>query len=154
MLGFVVNIDDADQLALADQRDREERLIGVFLQLLEALEPRIRGRVGAESDYALILGHPSGDPFAHLQLDVADFLGVRQLGRPEYDLLAASVHQIHQTGVAGRYFDRQTDQFLKHFLQREIGTDDVADLVQQLNLALAFHYRHLSTLSTTSSVRA
>ena len=154
MPGLVVDVDHADQFSVADQRHGEKRLVRIFLQLLETLETRIGGGVGAESDDAHILSHPSRDAFAHLQSDVADFLGMGQLRCPEYDLLAASVYQIHQTGVTASYLDRQTNQFLEHLLQREIGTDDVADLVQQLDLALAFHYRHAFPLLTTSSVRS
>src|SRR4051794_34518714 len=67
---------------------------------------------------------------------------MRQLRCPKYGLLPALVHQVHQTSITVGDFYRQTNQFLKHFLQREIGTDDVADFMQQLNLTLAFHDLH------------
>ena len=65
-----------------------------------------------------------------------------QLRRAEDDLLAVLVHQVNEAGIAIRNIDRQTNQLLKHLLQAEVGTDNIADLVQQFDLAFVFHDRH------------
>ncbi len=139
---LVVNVDDADQLPSAYQRNGKKCLVGIFRQFLKALEAGVARGVRSQRHHALMLRHPTGDTFAHLHPDVADFLGVRELRGAQYDLLAVPVYQVNQARIAIRHLHGEPDQLLEHFLQRQIGAYNVANLVQQLNLGFAFHYGH------------
>ena len=66
MFPLVVYVDDADQVSVGDQRDRQEGFVRVLLQFLKAFEAGIGGGVRPERDHALVLRDPPGDAFAHL----------------------------------------------------------------------------------------
>jgi len=56
----------------------------------------------------------------------------------QHNLPGTAIHKIDQTSIATGDLDCQADQFLEHFLQAEIGADNITNLVQQLNLTFGF----------------
>jgi len=126
----MMDVDDADQVAAAHQRNREEGLVSIFLEGREALEAGIERGVLAKRDNGFVLGNPAGDTFAHLQADVADFTRVRQLRRAQDDLVGGVVDKVDKTGVGVGDLHNEAHEFPKHGLEFETGADNAADAVQ------------------------
>src|SRR4029077_2108651 len=80
-----------------------------------------------------MLRHPAGYAFARLYSDVSNLRGMRKLRRAKHHF-AIRLGQIDQTSVAEGYFGCQPDQFAKHLVKRRAGADDLADLVEKIEL--------------------
>ena len=61
----MVDVDDADHLAAAEQWNRKEGLISVFHQGLKALKAPVRAGILSQSYYRLVLDYPAGYALAH-----------------------------------------------------------------------------------------
>ena len=68
----VLQVDDADETAAAEQRDGEEGLVGIFGQLIEELEARIFGGIARDGYGSAMFGDPAGDALADAELEAVE----------------------------------------------------------------------------------
>ncbi len=127
MLLPMVHVDDADDIAAAHQRDRQESFVGIFDQGLKSLEARVRAGIGGQRDHGLVLGHPTGDAFAHLHAQISQRGGVRQLRSAQHDLVAVALNQVNQARVAFGNLRGDSYDFPEHLVERKLGAHNAAD---------------------------
>ena len=131
----VLEIDDADQAAAAEQRDRQERLIFIFGQLVEKLEARIfRGAFGEGHDRA-ILCDPAGDSLPHPDFQFVDLIFVRIFRAPQDQVLA--FEHVDKAGIAFHQRDGTFDDLRENFVKRIGGGHAAADGVEQVDFRVA-----------------
>lgn len=116
----VVDVDDADGFAAADERNGKKRFVGVFDQRWEALEAVVIGGVFAQSDNAAVFGDPAGNAFAHLHAEFAEIGFVRKLRGAEYDFAGRRFNQVDQAGIASGDLGGKADDFAKHLVDAQL----------------------------------
>jgi hypothetical protein len=115
-----VHRDDADDGAvLAEDRDRDERLEPLLIELRNVLHAGVGQEVVADEGGLLLLRHPPGEPFASLESDAADVLAVRLARRPQDQPIAPLVDEVDEAGVNGAGVGEQADDGLENFVQIE-----------------------------------
>ena len=138
----MMHVDHADDLALVDQRHREEGLVGILHQRGKEFEPRIGGGFRGKRHGRLVLGHPAGDPLADFHAQISQVRGVRNLRRAQHEFLRGHFHQVDQAGIASRDLGRKAHDLPKHLIQRQFGADNPAYTVQDRDFLrlLPFHF--------------
>ena len=98
----MMDIQHADHLSSAHQRNRDQRLIGVFDQGRKVFEAGVREGAIGKRYCRLVLGHPSRDAFAYIKANLPDFSVMGQLRCAEHNVSRLVIRQIDQASVAGR----------------------------------------------------
>jgi len=83
----VLHVDDSDGASAAEERDGEKGFVTVFGKLVEELEARILGSIARDGYWFEVLGNPSGDTLADLELKAVENFGVGILGSAEHKFL-------------------------------------------------------------------
>ena len=129
---FGVERDRADRVAAApEDRDRDERLEPLLLELGDVLDARILERVLADERRLPVLDRPPGEPLAAQQLDLADERRVRRGRRAEHELLPVAVEQVDEAGVNRARLREQAHDALEHLSELERRPDRRDDLVEK-----------------------
>jgi len=132
-----MHVDDADDIASADQRDRKKGFISIFNERGKFLEPFVGRGFGLERHGGFVLRHPAGHALSQFDPDMADLVFVRKL-RCSQNNVALRLRQVDQACVAAGHLHGQPDQLAQHLVQRQAGADDLAGLVQQVDLRWLF----------------
>ena len=105
--------DDADRVArAADDREREQRLEPLLLELGEVLRPRVRQRVVADEGRLAALRRPPGEALAALHDDLARLALVRRRGCAQHEALAGLVEQVREARMHAARVRHQPDDGL------------------------------------------
>src|SRR5207249_11900543 len=78
-------------LSAGHQGNRQKCFVSVFRQSLKRFETGVRRGIGRQRHDGFVQRDPSGDAFAHLQADLPDLGGVRQLDRKSTRLNSSHV---------------------------------------------------------------
>ena len=131
----MLDVDDADDLIAGDDRNREERFVGVFGERAKKLEAGIAIAFPGNGEQAAFPRDPAGEALIQSQADLADFGGVRVVGGAQDELVA--VEQVDQARIALHEFDDQVHDALQDVLQAEVAHHEAADLLNQAQLLLS-----------------
>src|SRR3989442_13792573 len=82
---FVMNINNADDLPATDQRNRQERFVGVFGQGCKGLKARVFPGSRRQRPNPLVFRYPSRYAFSYPRTDVANLCRVRALLTAKHD---------------------------------------------------------------------
>jgi hypothetical protein len=127
--------DGADHLAaLAHDRNREERLEALLLQLRDELVARIGDGVLRERGL-LALDRPPGEPFAALERDLADEVRVRLRRRAQHEPLALVLDEVDEARVHGARLREEAHDGAQNLLELQRRADGGDDLVEDPALA-------------------
>src|SRR5437667_7890342 len=96
---FVMNINNTDDLPATDQRNRQERFVGVFGQGCKGPEARIFPGARRQRHNRLVFRYPSRYAFSDPQTDVADLRSVRELRSAKHDFSARRFEYINQARI-------------------------------------------------------
>ncbi len=110
----VMDVNDADQIAAADQRNRKKGLVGVFRERVEAFETGVGRGVFAKRHHGIMHGHPARNSFAHFQANIADFRTMRQLRGAENDFIRGVFHKVNQAGIRVRHLHDEIHELTEH----------------------------------------
>src|SRR5437867_4017307 len=88
---FVMNINNADDLPATDQRNRQERFVGVFGQGCKGLKARVFPGSRRQRHNRLVFRYPSRYAFSDPQTDVANLCGVGGVAKRKARLLRTKV---------------------------------------------------------------
>jgi hypothetical protein len=80
-----------------------------------------------------MLHHPSRYTFADFQTNIAEIGLVRNLRRPKHDFVCLALYQVNQAGIAVSDLHCEADDLAQHFVEREFGTHDAADPMEEAN---------------------
>lgn len=148
----VVDIDDADDVSAADERNGQERFIGVFNQGAETFKAVVGKSIPRQSHHGLMFGHPTGDSLTDLHAERAQFRGVRELGGAEHDFSGVGFDQINEACVASRYLNREPKNFPEHLIKAQLGANNRADAVEKIYLRQrSFHFGNHFTFRLRAS---
>ena len=118
--GDGVEREGADRVAaLAEHRDRDERLEFFLLELRHVLHARVAERVLADERGLAAVERPPGKPFATLQLDLTDEPAVRFRCGAEHESLPVPLEEIDEAGVDGARVGEQLHDAVEHLLEIE-----------------------------------
>lgn len=121
----VLQVDDADKPAAAEQRNGEERLVGILRQLIEELEARIFRGVARDGDGGAVFGHPSRDALADPQFQAVHYflMGIFGSAQDEFFLFL----HVDEAGIALHQGDGEFQHACQDFVERVLrGSCDAA----------------------------
>jgi hypothetical protein len=133
--------DDADQIAgTADDRNGEERLELLLLELGDVRRPRVVERVLADERRLASFGSPPRESLALLERHAADVLLVGRRGRAQDEALSVVLQQVDEARVHSARLGHEANDGAQDFGELERRVDRGDDLVQD---PLAGVQRHL-----------
>src|ERR1039458_1018854 len=103
-------------VAGADQRHRKERLIRVFDQRLETLEPGIGEGVLLERHRRLVLRYPAGHSLANLDPQFPQIRGVRHLRSVQHHFVRLLTQEVDQARVASGGLRREAEHLAQNLV--------------------------------------
>jgi hypothetical protein len=126
----VLQVDDADEPAAAEQGNGQERLVGIFRQLVEELEARIFGGVARDGDSGAMFSDPAGDALADAELEAIDYFLMGIFGGAEDEFF--QLLYVNEARIALHQGDGEFQHACEHFVQRILaGSGDAAAEVVQ-----------------------
>lgn len=128
----VLDVDDADDFASAEHRNREEGLVAVFREFVEKAEARIVECTHRNDDRFDVFSDPSGDALAEAQFEVVDGLRMRIHGGAEDELVA--LEGVNEAGIAADDEGNEDDHLLENFVQRIGSRDAFRDLMNEIDV--------------------
>src|SRR5262249_44767065 len=112
--------DRADRAAaLPVERNGDERLESLFLELRNVLDTRVVERAVANERGLSLPQHPPGEALALLECDPPHEVRVRVGCSPKDELLLFRVEEVHEAGVDGARFRKELDDAVEDLLEVE-----------------------------------
>ena len=127
----VLHVDDADGAAAAEEGDREERFVAIFGKFVEELEARVLRGVAGDGDGLEVLGDPSGDALAEMELEAVEDFGVRILGGTEDEFFV--LQHVDEAGIALDQGGGELYDVVQDFVERISGGHAAAEFVQEID---------------------
>src|ERR1700730_7985566 len=105
----MMDVDDSDHVTAGDQWNGEKCFVGIFHQRLKSFKAMIGGGVGRKCNDGLMLGHPTGDAFAHLHAQSTERGRMWNLRSAQHYFAGVAFKQVDQTSIAVRYLRGESD---------------------------------------------
>jgi len=133
----VLQVDDADGTSSAKERDGKEGLVAVFREFVEELEARVLRGIAGDGYGFEVLGDPSGDALADLELEAVEDFGVRILRGAEDKFFA--FQYIDKTGIALDQGGSELYDAVQDFVEWVGGGHAAAEFVKEIYLYVLTH---------------
>ena len=76
------------------------------------------GGIGGQRDDGTVLRYPARDALSHLDAQLTEIGGVRDLGCAQDHLIGFVIDQVNQAGIAPRHLHGKSDDLSQHFFER------------------------------------
>jgi hypothetical protein len=127
----VLYIDDADGASAAEERDGEKGFVAVFREFVEELEARVLGSVTGNGHRFEMLGDPSGNALADLELETVEDFGVGVLGGSEDEFFV--FQHVDKAGITLHEGGGELNDAVQDFMERIGGGHAAAEFVKEIN---------------------
>jgi hypothetical protein len=126
----VLEVDDSDETAAAEQRDGQECLVGILGQLIEELEARIHCSVARDGYGGAMFGDPAGDALADAQLQAIDYFLMGIFGGAQDEFF--QLLDVDEAGIALHQGYGEFEDFFENFVEWVLaaGGDAAAQVVE------------------------
>src|SRR5271156_842064 len=126
----VLQVDDADEAAAAEEWHGEECLVGIFGQLVEELEAGIFCGVAGDRYGSAVFRDPAGDALADAEFEAVENFLVRIFGGAQDELFVFL--DVNEAGVAFHQGYGELEDALEYFVERVLagGGDAAAQVVE------------------------
>jgi len=133
----VLHVDDSDGASAAEERDGEKGFVTVFGKLVEELEARILGSIARDGYWFEVLGNPSGDTLADLELKAVENFGVGILGSSEHKFLV--FQHVNEARIALDQGGGELNDAIEDFVERVGSSHAAAEFVKEIYLYVLTH---------------
>src|SRR5580704_15566696 len=127
----LLQVDDANHAPAAHQGHREKRLVAVFRQFVEKLEPWIVRGFFRDGDGLAMLRDPSGNALPDAQFQPVDHFRMWILRSPQNELVA--FQNVNEAGVALDQRRSKFDHTAQNVVKSVRRTQAFADFVEYIN---------------------
>src|SRR5580692_11736220 len=126
----MLQVDDANHAPAAHQGHREKRLVAVFRQFVEKLEPWIVCRFFWNRNRLAMLRDPSGNALPDAQFQPVDHFRMWILRSPQHELIA--FQNVNEAGVALDQRRSKFDHTAQNVVKSVRRTQPFADFMQYI----------------------
>jgi len=147
----VLHVDDSDGASAAEERDGEKGFVTVFGKLVEELEARILGSIARDGYWFEVLGNPSGDTLADLELKAVENFGVGILGSAEHKFLV--FQHVNEARIALDQGGGELNDAIQDFVERVGSGHAAAEFVKEIYFQALTHQQRTHGLTVGPSGR-